>query len=96
MPQSNGPNRVAYGRITFDPAPQIILDVGKQNMSACLLEPIDPIEYLIENSQNSATVTGLPPGISSSIIGNRIIISGTPDSSLIDGSSATYTIETMG
>ena len=94
VPQSNGPNRVAYGRITFDPAPQIILDVGEQNMSACLLEPIDPIEYLIENSQNSATVTGLPPGISSSIIGNRIIISGTPDSSLIDGSSATYTIET--
>ena len=94
VPQSNGPNRVAYGRITFDPAPQIILDVGEQNMSACLLEPIDPIEYLIENSQNSATVTGLPAGISSSIVGNRIIISGTPDSSLIDGSSATYTIET--
>ena len=94
VPQSNGPNRVAYGRITFDPAPQIILDVGEQNMSACLLEPINPIEYLIENSQNSATVTGLPPGISSSIVGNRIIISGTPDSSLIDGSSATYTIET--
>mgnify|MGYP000005837422 CR=1 FL=1 len=94
VPQSNGPNRAAYGRITFDPAPQIILDVGEQNMSACLLEPIDPIEYLIENSQNSATVTGLPPGISSSIVGNRIIISGTPDSSLIDGSSATYTIET--
>jgi len=94
VPQSNGPNRVAYGRITFDPAPQIILDVGEQNMSACLLEPIDPIEYLIENSQNSASVTGLPPGISSSIVGNRIIISGTPDSSLIDGSSATYTIET--
>ena len=94
VPQSNGPNRVAYGKITFDPAPQIILDVGEQNMSACLLEPIDPIEYLIENSQNSATVTGLPPGISSSIVGNRIIISGTPDSSLIDGSSATYTIET--
>jgi hypothetical protein len=94
VPQSNGPNRVAYGKITFDPAPEIILDVGEQNMSACLLEPIDPIEYLIENSQNSATVTGLPPGISSSIVGNRIIISGTPDSSLIDGSSATYTIET--
>lgn len=94
VPQSNGPNRIAYGRITFDPAPQIILDVGEQNMSACLLEPIDPIEYLIENSQNSATVTGLPPGISSSIVGNRIIISGTPDSSLINGSSATYTIET--
>jgi len=94
VPQSNGPNRVAYGRITFDPAPQIILDNGEQNMSTCLLEPIDPIEYLIENSQNSATVTGLPPGISSSIVGNRIIISGTPDSSLIDGSSATYTIET--
>lgn len=94
VPQSNGPNRVAYGRITFDPAPQIILDVGEQNMSACLLEPIDPIEYLIENSQNSATITGLPPGISSSIVGNRIIISGTPDSSLVDGSSATYTIET--
>jgi len=94
VPQSNGPNRVAYGKITFDPAPEIILDVGEQSMSACLLEPIDPIEYLIENSQNSATVTGLPPGISSSIVGNRIIISGTPDSSLIDGSSATYTIET--
>jgi hypothetical protein len=94
VPQYNGPNRVAYGKITFDPAPQIILDVGEQNMSACLLEPIDPIEYLIENSQNSATITGLPPGISSSIVGNRIIISGTPDSSLIDGSSATYTIET--
>ena len=94
VPQSNGPNRVAYGKITFDPAPQIILDVGEQNMSACLLEPIDPIEYLIKNSQNSATVTGLPAGISSSIVGNRIIISGTPDSSLIDGSSATYTIET--
>ena len=94
VPQSNGPNRVAYGKITFSPAPQIFLDVGEQNMSACLLEPIDPIEYLIENSQNSATVTGLPPGISSSIVGNRIIISGTPDSSLIDGSSATYTIET--
>ena len=94
VPQSNGPNRVAYGKITFEPAPQILLDLGEQNLSSCLLEPIEPIEYLIENSQNSATVTGLPPGISSSIVGNRIIISGTPDSSLIDGSSATYTIET--
>ena len=61
-------------KLHFDPAPQIILDVGEQNMSACLLEPIDPIEYLIENSQSSATITGLPIGISSSIVGNQIII----------------------
>ncbi len=94
VPQSNGPNRVAYGKITFEPAPQILLDLGEQNVSSCLLEPIEPIEYLIENSQSSATITGLPSGITSSIVGNRIIIQGTPGSTLIDGSSYIYTIET--
>lgn len=94
VPQSNGPNRVAYGKITFEPAPQILLDLGEQNLSSCLLEPIEPIEYLIENSQSSATITGLPSGITSSIVGNRIIIQGTPGSTLIDGSSYIYTIET--
>ena len=94
VPQSNGPNRVAYGKITFEPAPQILLDLGEQNVSSCLLEPIEPIEYLIENSQSSATITGLPSGITSSIVGNRIIIQGIPDSTLIDGSSYIYTIET--
>ena len=94
VPQSNGPNRVAYGKITFEPAPQILLDLGEQNLSSCLLEPIEPIEYLIENSQSSATITGLPSGITSSIVGNRIIIQGIPDSTLIDGSSYIYTIET--
>jgi hypothetical protein len=94
VPQSNGPNRVAYGKITFEPAPQILLDLGEQNLSSCLLEPIEPIEYLIENSQSSATITGLPSGITSTIVGNRIIIQGTPDSSLADGSSFNYTIDT--
>ena len=94
VPQSNGPNRVAYGKITFEPAPQILLDLGEQNLSSCLIEPIEPIEYLIENSQSSATITGLPSGITSSIVGNRIIIQGIPDSTLIDGSSYIYTIET--
>lgn len=94
VPQSNGPNRVAYGKITFEPAPQILLDLGEQNLSSCLLEPIEPIEYLIENSQSSATITGLPSGITSTIVGNRIIIQGTPDSSLANGSSFNYTIET--
>ncbi|MDG1393582.1 MAG: hypothetical protein P8P55_02000 [Flavobacteriaceae bacterium] len=94
VPQSNGPNRVAYGKITFEPAPQILLDLGEQNLSSCLLEPIEPIEYLIENSQSSVTITGLPSGITSSIVVNRIIIQGIPDSTLIDGSSYIYTIET--
>ena len=94
VPQSNGPNRVAYGKITFEPAPQILLDLGEQNLSSCLLEPIEPVEYLIENSQSSATITGLPSGITSTIVGNRIIIQGTPDSTLINGSSYSYTIET--
>ena len=94
VPQSNGPNRVAYGKITFEPAPQILLDLGEQNLSSCLLEPIEPVEYLIENSQSSATITGLPSGITSTIVGNRIIIQGTPDSTLISGSSYSYTIET--
>lgn len=95
VPQQGGPNKTAVGELIFDPAPSISLASGDQNLSSCLNEPIETVEYQLENTANSANVSGLPPGITSSIVGERLVLSGTPDPGMADGSSFNYEITTL-
>ena len=95
LPQEGGPNKTAVGKLIFDPAPQINLSSGDQNLSSCLNEEIESVEYLLLNTSNSVNVTGLPPGIRSSIVDNQLILSGTPDAGMADGSTFNYEITTL-
>jgi hypothetical protein len=95
LPQEGGPNKTAVGKLIFDPSPEINLSSGDQNLSSCLNEEIESVEYLLVNTSNSVNVTGLPPGINSSIVGNQLILSGTPDAGMADGSTFNYEITTL-
>ena len=95
VPQQGGPNKTAVGELIFDPAPSISLASGDQNLSSCLNEPIETVEYQLENTANSANVSGLPPGITSSIVGERLVLSGTPDPGMAPGSLFSYEITTL-
>ncbi|SHF50864.1 hypothetical protein SAMN05444377_1111, partial [Flavobacterium fontis] len=64
------------------------------NQTVCINEPITNIVYTFGGSATGATVTGLPTGVSSSISGNSVIISGTP--SVLAGSPYTFNVATTG
>jgi gliding motility-associated-like protein len=64
--------------------------IGTDNQTICAGNAIIPIQYTFGNGATSATVTGLPTGVTSSISGNVITISGNPSSAF------SYTISTVG
>ena len=60
------------------------------NQSVCNGNSLTPIEYTFGGGATSATVTGLPTGITANTIGNVITISGTPSATF------NYSINTVG
>ncbi len=60
------------------------------SQTICAGEAITPIRFTFGESATGATVTGLPTGVSSSIIGNELIINGTPSQDF------TYEVSTSG
>ncbi len=70
--------------ITIDPNHSISLNAGgNPNQSVCINTPITPILYTIGGGATGATVTGLPPGVTASVTGNLLTISGTPTATVL-------------
>ena len=83
------------GTITVSPIDQIshIITSGSQTQNICVAGnplAITPIVYQLSGGSSGATVTGLPPGITSTvnIVSNTLIISGT--ATQIPSSTFTY------
>jgi gliding motility-associated-like protein len=84
------------GTITVNPDHAISLTsaVSTTNQTICTDKPITSITYTLSGGASGATVTGLPPGVSSSVSGNTVTISGSPTT--VAGSPFNYTINTTG
>lgn len=68
------------GTLTVDMAPDANLTsvVGTDNQTICIGTPIANIQYTLVSPAISATVSGLPAGVSGSLAGGVFTISGTP------------------
>ncbi|MFO0415573.1 MAG: gliding motility-associated C-terminal domain-containing protein, partial [Bacteroidota bacterium] len=82
------------GSITVNLLPTIVLNTGNNNQTTCVNAAIGSISYTFGGSATTATVSGLPAGLTSSISGTTLTISGTPTTSA--GSPFSYTVVTSG
>jgi gliding motility-associated-like protein len=84
------------GTITVNPIHTIALTSAPNSttQTICLTEAIAPITYTIGGGASAATVTGLPAGVTATLVGSILTISGTPAS--ITGSPFNFTLVTTG
>ena len=82
------------GTITINPDHAISLSsaASTTNQTICSDKAITAIAYTLSGGATGATVTGLPPGVTSSVAGSTLTISGNPT---IAG-SFNYSINTTG
>lgn len=82
------------GTIEVKPNVTLLLTsaAGTTNQFPCLSSPIDSITYVPGNGATGATVTGLPPGVTSSFTGGVLTISGAASTLGIFN----YTVTTTG
>jgi gliding motility-associated-like protein len=64
------------------------------NQTVCVNTSIDSITYVYEGSVTGATVSGLPTGVTATVLGNTVTISGTP--TINSNTPYVYTITTTG
>lgn len=69
------------GTITVGTPPTITLTSGNPTQAICMNSPITPIVYAIGGTATSASVSGLPAGLSGTFFGGNLTISGTPTQS---------------
>ena len=85
----------AAGIITVNPDHAISLNGGSNdNQTVCINTPIAPIIYTLSGGANGATVTGLPSGVTATVAGNLLTISGTPTTTVL--SPYNFNISTTG
>ena len=84
------------GTITVNPIHTIALTSAPNSttQTICLTEAIAPITYTIGGGASAVTVTGLPAGVTATLVGSILTISGTPAS--ISGSPFNFTLVTTG
>ena len=84
------------GTITVNPIHTIALTSAPNSttQTICLTEAIAPITYTIGGGASAVTVTGLPAGVTATLVGSILTISGTPAS--ITGSPFNFTLVTTG
>lgn len=70
----------ANGTIAVNPDHTITLNSGgpSTNQAVCVNSAIAPITYTLGGGATGATVTGLPAGVTYTVVGNTLTISGTP------------------
>lgn len=56
----------------------ISLAAGSGALSTCVNQPIIPVQFTLGGTATGATVTGLPAGVTGTVSGNILTISGTP------------------
>ena len=90
-----GDGSQANGSITLNPSTTVTLTSGNLSQNSCLGQAISPVIFTVQGSGSNAnaTINGLPPGITSSINGNIVSISGIPSSSIVDGSIYSFSIQ---
>ncbi len=87
------------GTITVTPKAFIALSSanGSDNQTLCVnTGTLSPITYTITGGATTATVTGLPAGISGSFTGTTLTLSGTPTAISTQTVASTYTVTTAG
>ncbi|MGB0897088.1 MAG: gliding motility-associated C-terminal domain-containing protein [Flavobacteriaceae bacterium] len=72
----------------------LTLDTANNNQTVCENTAITDIQYTVGGDATSATISGLPPGVTGTYVGGVFTISGTPTSSI--GSPYNYTVSTVG
>ena len=90
-----GDGSQANGSITLNPSTTVTLTSGNLSQNSCLGQAISPVTFTIQGSGSNANaiINGLPPGITSTINGNIVSISGIPSSSIVDGSIYSFSIQ---
>ena len=70
----------ATGTIQIDATPTIVLSsaAGTDNQTVCQNSPITSITYTLGGSATGASFAGLPAGVSGSVSGTTVTISGSP------------------
>ena len=86
------------GTITVNPQGGLVLTspAGSDAQVLCENTPILDITYQLEGDAINATVTGLPAGVSFSLVAGIITISGTPTDNITTTTVYDYTITTTG
>lgn len=70
----------------------IVLSSGSGAQNACTGSPISPVQFTLGGTATGATVSGLPAGVTGSVSGVILTISGTPSAEGL----FTYTVTTTG
>lgn len=93
---SNGTKTInATGNIIINPQATISLKTGDLTQSSCLGQPINPIEFSIDNPSPNVEATGLPDGITAVVTGDIVTLQGTPSAAITNGSVFNYTLSTQ-
>ena len=93
---SNGTKTInATGNIIINPQATISLKTGDLTQSSCLGQPINPIEFSIDNPSPNVEATGLPDGITAVVTGDIVTLQGTPSVGITNGSVFNYTLSTQ-
>ena len=83
------------GSFTFNPSAAVTLTSGNLTQNSCLGQDISPMVFTLSGAVPNANVTGLPTGVIASISGNSLTISGTPSSTITNGSTYPFTIQSL-
>ena len=88
-------NNEVQGTIKVNPNQEIELSsaLGSNSQTLCEGEVIDDIEYTLAGGSIGATVTGLPAGVSYSIVADKVLISGSATDLV---GTYNYTVTTYG
>ena len=85
---------VTSRQVTIDPNHAISLTSANNIQTICINNNIVPIVYNLLNGATGATIANLPPGLTYSVTGTTLTISGAPTSTL--NSPYNFTIQTTG
>ena len=91
-------NTSLSGTITLNPDDELNITsaVGTDAQILCETEPLVAIVYEFSGGASSATVTGLPAGVTFVVAGNELTISGTPTDPIGTTQVYPYTVTTLG
>lgn len=72
-------NVTATGTINVQSGITLQITGGQQNQTVCVSNPVVNTTYTYGGAANNISIIGLPPGVSGSVSGNNLLISGSPN-----------------
>ena len=85
---------VTTRQVTIDPNHSISLTSANNIQTHCINTAINPITYSLAGGATGVSISNLPPGVTYTVAGNTVTISGTPTSTL--NSPYNFSIQTTG